>query len=270
MAGKRTDNRATNWSLTLNMDTVRREFIDDCIGNAIRMGWKPDGQRETGDKNGVKHYQLQLHTPQVRFSQVKKVFPTAHIEQTRNKFALKNYVHKEATRDGEIDFKNIENRFVQYKDVRDRFYEWLLQEFEAPEMIADRTETWDKFIGISIEEGIECDVIGVNPQYRSCIQKYWLNEIRKARLKKTASVDDKTLDKTISVDKTDSQTDETISGDSSITSDGENSEEPSSSVEEEEDTEDDHVEWIEDSSYEGSDASSSEDCCEEGGDETFD
>jgi len=252
------------------MDTVRREFIDDCIGNAIRMGWKPDGQRETGDKNGVKHYQLQLHTPQVRFSQVKKVFPTAHIEQTRNKFALKNYVHKEATRDGEIDFKNIENRFVQYKDVRDRFYEWLLQEFEAPEMIADRTETWDKFIGISIEEGIECDVIGVNPQYRSCIQKYWLNEIRKARLKKTASVDDKTLDKTISVDKTDSQTDETISGDSSITSDGENSEEPSSSVEEEEDTEDDHVEWIEDSSYEGSDASSSEDCCEEGGDETFD
>jgi len=258
-ASKRNDNRASNWALTMNMDKVRREYLDDCIGKAIQLGWEVSGQEEIGEKNGVRHYQVHLHTPQVRFSAVKAVFPTAHIEKARNKFASQNYANKSETRVGSIDFKNIENKFVQYKDVRDKFYEWLIQEYEAPEMIVDRTEVWDQFIGLSIEQGIECDVIGVNPQYRSCIQKYWIHEMRKACLKKTASVD-----------KTDSQTSETISGDSSITSDGQNSEEPFSSVEEEEDTEDDHVEWIEDSSYEGSDASSSEDCCEEGGDETFD
>lgn len=265
MASKKQDNRATNWALTMNMDTVRREYLDDCIGNAIRMGWEVQGQEEVG-KEGTRHYQVHLHTPQVRFSQVKKVFPTAYIEVARNKFASANYSHKPETRVGEIDFKNIENKFVQYKDVRDKFYQWLIQDYEAPEMMIDRTEVWDKFIGLSIEEGIECDVIGVNPQYRSCIQKYWLNEIRKARLKKTASADKDILDKTISVDRqTDSQTDKTNSADSSITDDASSSGDEEQDTEEQDEdfqTEDDeeHVEWIEDESLtEGSETGSDED-----------
>ena len=36
-----------------------------------------------------------------------------------------------------------------------------------------RYNYWDYFIGLSMKEGMEVDLIGVNPQYRSCINRYW-------------------------------------------------------------------------------------------------
>lgn len=172
--------RASNWSVTLNMKNISQERCEDYIESAKGLGWGIEGQIEEGDE-GTRHYQLLVKTPQIRFSAVKKVFPTAHIEKARNITALKKYVHKSDTRVEE--FKTVENRFVQFKDIRDKFFEWVLatyythEEVDLPEQ--DYMTIWDKFIGISITEGIECDVIGVNPQYRSCIMRYWKSYVRR-------------------------------------------------------------------------------------------
>lgn len=172
--------RASNWSVTLNMKNISQERCEDYIEAAKGLGWGIEGQIEEGEE-GTRHYQLLVKTPQIRFSAVKKVFPTAHIEKARNIAALKKYVHKSDTRVEE--FKTVENRFVQFKDIRDKFFEWVLatyyqdEEVDLPEQ--DYMTIWDKFIGISITEGIECDVIGVNPQYRSCIMRYWKSYVRR-------------------------------------------------------------------------------------------
>lgn len=96
-----TSDRATCWSLTINNPTPDDE---ENIAMAMQKGWRIDGQREKGAE-GTEHYQLILHTPQVRFSAVKKQFPRAHIEVARNRAALAAYVGKEATRVGQLATK---------------------------------------------------------------------------------------------------------------------------------------------------------------------
>jgi len=220
------------------MKNISQERCEEFIEVAKGLGWGIEGQIEEGDE-GTRHYQLLVKTPQIRFSTVKKVFPTAHIEKARNVAALKRYVHKDDSRVEE--FKTVENRFVQFKDIRDKFFEWLLATYEEVDMICeqDYMTTWDKFIGISIREGIECDVIGVNPQYRSCIGRYWKSYVHRQ------------------IDRQTDRQPETSSEASNITDARENKEESSVlSVEGEED--EDHVEWIEDSSSDDSDSESSE------------
>lgn len=170
--------RATRWSLTLNLKEVKRSTADECIGRARQLGWKVFGQLEEG-KEGTEHYQLALQTPQVRFTQVKKVFPTAHIEVCREWNALMSYVTKEDTRKESL--KTIETTYVSFKMVRDKFFEWVngLMFERLTKDHDERLAIWDRFIGISIEEGIECDVIGMNAQYRACIAKYWTSYIRR-------------------------------------------------------------------------------------------
>lgn len=96
-----TDNRATAWSVTINMKTVSQTTADECINAARSRGWTVEGQLEQGEE-GTKHYQLLVRTPQTRFSAIKKAFPTAHIEAARNIAALKEYVHKTDTRVGQL------------------------------------------------------------------------------------------------------------------------------------------------------------------------
>lgn len=181
--------RANNWSLTMNMKNIPRERCEEYIGHARQLGWNVEGQIEQGEE-GTHHYQLLVKTPQVRFSAIKKVFPTAHIEVARNVAALRNYVHKEDTRVEEI--KQVENKFVSWKDVRDRFFEWIVDMgYSHLNRDDERMYRWDEFIGISIAEGIECDVIGVNPQYRSCIMKYWTSYVRR-QLDKQTDIDTQT------------------------------------------------------------------------------
>lgn len=169
--------RATAWSVTMNMKSIPKERCEEYIGNARQLGWNIEGQIEKGDE-GTEHYQLLLRTPQVRFAAVKKCFPTAHIEVARNIAALKNYVHKEETRVEEVKF--VENKFVSWKDVRDKFFEWVVTSgYENERSEEGKMMRWDEFIRISIREGIECDVIGVNPQYRSCIMRYWIAYIHR-------------------------------------------------------------------------------------------
>jgi len=90
--------RATAWSVTINNPNASDE---ENMASARQLGWVVDGQLEKGD-NGTPHFQMMLRTPQVRFSQVKKMFPRGHIEIARNVVALGQYVRKEETRVGEL------------------------------------------------------------------------------------------------------------------------------------------------------------------------
>lgn len=139
-------------------------------------GWGVEGQLEKGEE-GTEHYQLMVKTPQERFAALKKVFPTAHIEVARSRKALEQYVHKEDTRVEPL--RNIEVTFLTYPQVKAQFFKWLVDNgrdnyLQDPD---DRLRVWDEFIGLSIEEGMHVDLIGMNPQHRGCISKYWWHYI---------------------------------------------------------------------------------------------
>lgn len=183
--------RASAWSVTMNMKNIPKDKCEEYIGRARQNNWSVEGQIEEGEQ-GTQHYQLLVRTPQVRFSAVKKMFPTAHIEVCRNVSALKNYVHKEETRIEEV--RQVENKYVTWKDVRTRFFEWLQEETCEYDDVR-KLVLWDKFICESVAEGIECDVIGVNPQYRSCIVKYWDGYVMRQNGRQSGSVDKSQTDR---------------------------------------------------------------------------
>lgn len=178
------DTRATSWSLTIWLppytETTAKEMIETAVANNPK--WSVQGQLEKGkNSDGKFHYQLMVKTPQVRHSALRKAFPACHIEEARNAKALENYVHKDDTRVGE--FKAITGNFIKWETLRAKFYEWLSQTEDVAVGLYrhdyERLAKWDEFIGLSIEEGIECDLMGVNPQYRSCIVRYWDNYLRR-------------------------------------------------------------------------------------------
>lgn len=84
------------WSITINNPTD-----DDFIRWEGLKGekWvkKVMGQLEKGE-NGTPHIQGMLNTDSVRFSQIKRALPRAHIEVAKKPAALANYVQKEDTR----------------------------------------------------------------------------------------------------------------------------------------------------------------------------
>jgi len=86
--------RHSSFMLTINNPTAADE---EDIARARQKGWKVDGQLEKGE-NGTLHYQLLVSPGQQRFSTIKKAFPRAHVEVTRNVAAAKLYVGKEETR----------------------------------------------------------------------------------------------------------------------------------------------------------------------------
>lgn len=150
---------------------------------ARSKGWGVEGQLERGAE-GTEHYQLMVKTPQERFAAIKKVFPTAHIEVARNRKALEAYVHKEDTRVESL--RNIEVTFLTYPQVRLQFFKWLVDSsrhlsYSDPD---ERLRIWDEFIGLSIEEGMHVDLIGMNPQHRGCISKYWTHYIVYERVRR--------------------------------------------------------------------------------------
>jgi len=163
------------WCITMWLTDGRTTETLDSLVQGMPNDWHLEGQIEQGvDSQEKLHAQLFLKTPQCRGSRIAKFFPNCYIDEARNPFALKNYVHKQDTRVAE--FKTIENRSPQWSVVCDKFFDWLVA--NKPSAVYekqddDRLKLWDQFIGISIMEGMRVDVIGVNPQYRSCIMRYW-------------------------------------------------------------------------------------------------
>jgi len=191
--------KTTSWSLTHWLTDGRTLESLHQLVQQMPPDWHLEGQIEQGvDSQKNLHAQLYLKTPQTRGTRIAKFFPHTHIEESRNRFANQAYVHKEETRVAE--FKTVENRSPQWHIVRDKFYEWYVEKhadklaFKVDD--EEKLKYWDIFIGISLEDGMNVDVIGVNPQYRSCIMKYWYNMIRRELSKNPPTSVDKCLDKT--------------------------------------------------------------------------
>jgi len=184
--------KAYGWSLTVWMPPYTPKSWQETIDQAVASNpkWSVHGQKECGDESGKLHYQLFLKTPdQPRKSKIIRFLPKVHVESETNRNALEKYVHKEDTRVGE--FKTIERSHITFKECVRKFMEWLDQQdildddFSADEKL----KIWDEFIEFSVAEGVNVDIIGVNPQYRCCISKYWKgyvqNYIRQDKQDKT-------------------------------------------------------------------------------------
>lgn len=171
--------RASRWSITLNLKTVARSTAEECIARARQSGWRVYGQLEIGESAGTEHFQLALATPQVRFSAVKKMFPTAHIEVAKDWNALMAYCNKEDTRVESL--KEVSSSYLPWSQLRQMFAEYVCEdEFlihtSDPER---RLQVWDRFIGSLIEQGYEVDLMGMNANYRACISRYWNNYLNR-------------------------------------------------------------------------------------------
>lgn len=187
--------RATKWSITAFFDTDKtpskqtREFQ---IEDARRKGWIVEGQVEECPKTKHLHFQLYVKTPQVRARALMDAFPQCEVQIARNGDALENYVHKEDTRVEEMKKVSVA---ISWSNVCDKFFEWVIEYGEVHVMDQQRRiDLWDEFIDQSIGEGIRCELIGANPQYRSCIMKYWKGMCRQARQKTDIHVDNRQTD----------------------------------------------------------------------------
>lgn len=210
------DMKTNKWCITYWLTDGRTiETLNDLVA-AMPSNWALEGQIEQGyDSDDKLHAQLFLKTEQTRGTKIIKYFPNCYVDEAKNPFALKNYVHKIDTRVAE--FKTVENRSPQWTQVCDKFFDWLLITHDYPSQVKEETEfgqesprlqLWDQFINLSISEGMRLELIGVNPQYRSAIKRYWIGFIDAAKTRQT-SVDRQTdrQELNISVDR---QTDRQI------------------------------------------------------------
>lgn len=193
--------KTSRWCITYWLTEGRTiETLNELVKN-MPENWSLEGQIEQGvDSQQKLHAQLFLKTEQTRGTKITKYFPNCYIDEAQRPFALQKYVHKEETRVAE--FKTVENRSPQWQVVRDKFFDWLIEneQFYAhikddlDERCSPRLEKWDQFITLSIAEGMNVELVGVNPQYRSAIRRYWLGFITRAesRLSQNTSIDKKT------------------------------------------------------------------------------
>lgn len=171
--------RATAWSITINNPTPADT---ECIALARQKGWKVEGQLEKGE-NGTLHYQLMVKTPQVRFSALKKSFPRGHIEVARNVPALRNYVTKEETRQG--DLPTSQEKYPSMSKLWELISDYLYESdyskyFRNPGDLyipgSRREEVvmamFDDAILQLICDGYYVETLGVNPQVRCAWKKY--------------------------------------------------------------------------------------------------
>lgn len=187
--------RATSWSVTLNMKNIKQDTADFCIAQARQKGWKVMGQKEKG-KEGTEHYQLLVRTPHIRFSAVKKVFPTAHIEPARNTKALEQYVKKSDTRVGNLPEED--SSFVTTARLWDMIYElynvphaygWdktveevvLFREHDHMKLVREPLEFFDKCISHFIRRGINVDMLAINPGVRAFWKKFYPDILFRSR-----------------------------------------------------------------------------------------
>jgi len=166
------------------MKTVSKSTADECINQARAKGWKVEGQLEQGE-NGTQHYQLLVRTPQTRFSAIKKMFPTAHIEQARNVDALREYVNKTDTRAGSLPTQN--DKYPSITKMWEIFWDHVLNKdwffrsaaeikFYAEDCIPrgekQRLEWLDETAAHYIKRGYYIEQHIVNPQVRSSFAKF--------------------------------------------------------------------------------------------------
>lgn len=203
MSAKSPSQMKTNkWAITMWLTEGRTiETLEELTKN-MPTNWSVEGQIEQGvDSQQKLHAQLFLKTEQTRGTKITKYFPHCHISEARNPFALQKYVHKEDTRVAE--FKKVENRSPQWHVVCDKFFDYLLLHKPHAQHTRDEEEKWriwDEWISDCIREGMRIELVGINPQYRGCINKYWSGfwdaAWDRANVQKTETIVDRQTDKT--------------------------------------------------------------------------
>jgi len=182
-----TTQRASCWSITINNPTA-----EDLKPSFPNNKWVMTGQIEKGDE-GTEHYQGMLTTPQIRFSQVKKVLPRAHIEVAKNKVALSKYVSKTETRVATCEdvTSSIPTLFDYQHTIALKWDDIAFAQFTeqyGDEQLAKlgldeiALRYVDKLVSIDIEKGI-CGIeyIAINPMWRSAWKKFWRAMISRER-----------------------------------------------------------------------------------------
>lgn len=174
-----TTERATTWSLTQQVES--EEEAQTFMAQQTPPGWRLEGQVERAPTTGKLHLQLLLKTPQVRFSQVKKQFASAHIEVARDAKALARYVHKDETRVSGVEHRATPTVWDFNLLIVDK---WDCDEFQLRASLKNWEDAStsqvmiyvDYIIGTLIEDGVRgAEYMGVNPMIRSAWQRYWKN-----------------------------------------------------------------------------------------------
>lgn len=151
---------------------------------AEQQGWKVDGQEEECPTTGRRHIQFWIKTPQLRRSQVSKIFQGAHLEPAKNVAALKNYCQKEETRVGNIP--EASNKYPSQDKLFALFGGWIKQltvsrnrwlytddGYRRKNVPGDVWLThFDQCCGELIEVGYRVESLAVNPAVRSAIKKF--------------------------------------------------------------------------------------------------
>lgn len=184
--------RASAWSVTINNPTPADE---EQIALARQKGWKVEGQLERGEQ-GTPHYQLLVKTGQVRFSALKNQFPRAHIEVARNVTALQTYVHKEETREGELNTSNemypsLSKLFILFWDYIDSRKMYDYDDWSQDDWLCK----FDKACEYLIYEGYHIESMAVNPATRSIIKKFGRAIIMRARDEQMSALNHADIDR---------------------------------------------------------------------------
>lgn len=139
----RTTDSGRFWSITINNPTE-----DDIqkYQTLATLHWVQDvaGQIEIG-KEGTRHIQAMLTTKKVRFSQVKKALPRAHIEIARSPQALAKYVQKEETRVESMPNQHNTTKIATQFDLQKKLYSLCLLMIQTHHF----KPRYHKFLGIT-------------------------------------------------------------------------------------------------------------------------
>lgn len=185
-----TTNKARCWSITINNPTeADQSRIQLLSSERWFKGW--NGQIEKG-KEGTEHIQGMLRTDSVRFAQIKKALPRAHIEIARNEKALEQYVSKAETRVAEMPAITVFDPKVISKRIADEIYNQIQEQHgtEAARnwFLDDRYEHagiqsyWDKLDALFwldriavklIKEGHYVEMYAANPAVRAAYKLYF-------------------------------------------------------------------------------------------------
>lgn len=179
--------KCCNWSITINNPTDDDNRQWACLKD---YPWVKEvqGQLEKG-KDGTLHIQGMIKTQSVRFAQVKKALPRAHIEPAKNVNALRQYVNKTETRVAAIAPVKVATQSDVQRVLLEsimltgfRHYEWTgdpincFNEFLAEKelQIKNDWEIWtDAAVSKLIREGYYgVEFVMSNPQVRTAFRKY--------------------------------------------------------------------------------------------------
>lgn len=166
------------WSVTINNPT---DADMESWKNAKALHWVKDviGQLEKGE-NGTVHIQGLLKTEKVRFAQVKRAFPRAHIEPARNQNALETYVQKPETRVASIKTTKIATSMDVQRSVAMEVFDYRDKHHPGEPLSEIRSyieKNWEAFLDSAVEKLMMQGYYGAefvvcNPQVRSAYRRY--------------------------------------------------------------------------------------------------